>query len=53
MFYNLPITFQIQIFTPHGVIAETGAMFHIVYRHSETQQLSAYYTKLYKPVKVN
>ncbi|KAH3804506.1 hypothetical protein DPMN_132793 [Dreissena polymorpha] len=27
------------------------AMFHIVYRHSEAQQLSAYYTKLYKPVK--
>ncbi|KAH3805504.1 hypothetical protein DPMN_133808 [Dreissena polymorpha] len=50
MFYNLSTTFQIQIFTPRGVIAETGAMFHIVYRHSETQQLSAYYTKLYKPV---
>ncbi|KAH3805619.1 hypothetical protein DPMN_133924 [Dreissena polymorpha] len=52
MFYNVPNSVQIRIFTPRGVIAETGAMFHIVYRHLETQQISAYYTKLYKHVKV-
>lgn len=42
----------LQIFAPRGVIAETGAMFHLVYRHEETDQLSTYITRLYKPVKV-
>ncbi|WAR27398.1 hypothetical protein MAR_013102 [Mya arenaria] len=41
-----------QIFAPRGVIAETGAMFHIVYRDLETDKLSTYVTRLYKPVKV-
>ncbi|XP_060559966.1 uncharacterized protein LOC132720010 [Ruditapes philippinarum] len=43
---------NLQIFAPRGVIAETGAMFHLVYKHEETDQLSTYITRLYKPVKV-
>ncbi|KAL4219974.1 hypothetical protein ACF0H5_020385 [Mactra antiquata] len=43
---------NLQIFAPRGVIAETGAMFHLVYRHPDTDQLSTYITRLYKPVKV-
>lgn len=43
---------KLQIFAPRGVIADSGAMFHLVYRHTETDQLSAYVTRLYKPVKV-
>ena len=41
-----------QVFAPRGVIAESGAMFHIVYKHAETDLLSTYVTRLYKPVKV-
>ena len=40
------------MFAPRGNIPETGAMFHIVYTHPDTGQLSTYLTRLYGPVKV-
>lgn len=42
----------IQVFSPRGVISESGAMFHIVYRYTDSGLLSTYVTRLYKPVKV-
>ena len=40
------------MFAPRGNIPDTGAMFHIVYTHPDTGQLSTYLTRLYGPVKV-
>lgn len=43
---------NMQVFAPRGSIPASGAMFHIVYKHAGTDQLSSYIIRLFKPVKV-
>ncbi|XP_021356335.1 uncharacterized protein LOC110452255 isoform X2 [Mizuhopecten yessoensis] len=40
------------VYAPKGGVKTTGAMFHLVMRHIETDTLSSYVTRMYKPVKV-
>ena len=41
------------VYAPKGGVAKAGAMFHIVSRHLDTEELSTYITRLYKPVRVS
>ncbi|XP_033760619.1 uncharacterized protein LOC117342547 [Pecten maximus] len=40
------------VYAPKGGVKTTGAMFHLVMRHIETDTLSSYVTRMYKPIKV-
>ncbi|KAK7090218.1 uncharacterized protein [Littorina saxatilis] len=40
------------VYAPKGGVKDSGAMFNIVLRHENTQQLSIYLIRMYKPVKV-
>ncbi|XP_041358099.1 uncharacterized protein LOC121374984 [Gigantopelta aegis] len=41
-----------RVYMPRGGVSETGAMFHVVIRYQETNQVSTYLTRMYKPVLV-
>ena len=44
---------QSYVYPPPGIVAESGAPFHIVLRKRDTFELYLYMTKLYKPSKVS
>ena len=44
--------FQTSIYPPNHEVPTPGAMFHVIMRHADSNQLSTYLTRLYKPTKV-
>lgn len=43
---------QRSIYAPNTVLGEAGGLFHIILRHASSDQLSTYFTRVYRPTKV-
>ncbi|ESP04900.1 hypothetical protein LOTGIDRAFT_156139 [Lottia gigantea] len=40
------------IYAPKGAVKDTGSLFNVIIKHTATDQLSSYLTRMYKPVKI-